>query len=125
MQKLIRSEMSETNSSESVEKSSSGDNAESSKPIPLDQSKPRELKAGWAWNPLLTYPRNKPCPCRSGKKFKVCHLNMLPRVIPEKLAKGHREQMNRPDLVFITKNNAKEVLEDANSQAVADKELSR
>lgn len=50
---------------------------------------------------------------------------MLPRVIPEKLAKGHREQMNRPDLVFITKNNAKEVLEDANSQAVADKELSR
>lgn len=30
-------------------------------------------------NPLLKFPRNKQCFCNSGKKFKSCHLNKIPR----------------------------------------------
>jgi hypothetical protein len=37
------------------------------------------LKPGYSWNPLLSYPRNHPCFCMSGRKFKQCHLkNILP-----------------------------------------------
>lgn len=35
------------------------------------------LQPGYAWNPLRSVPRNFPCPCRSGKKFKSCHLDRL------------------------------------------------
>lgn len=35
-------------------------------------------------NPMLEYPRNLPCPCQSGKKFKkCCYLTM-----PEYVRKG-------------------------------------
>lgn len=37
---------------------------------------------GFQNNPLLKYERNSPCPCKSGKKFKHCHLNVMPAVIP-------------------------------------------
>lgn len=33
---------------------------------------------GMVWNPLRSYPRNAPCVCGSGKKFKGCHLQELP-----------------------------------------------
>lgn len=39
---------------------------------------------GFIWNPLKSMPRNSPCPCGSGKKFKKCHLNVLPDVVPSK-----------------------------------------
>lgn len=60
---------------------------------------------GFARNPLLGLPRNEPCPCRSGKKFKVCCLRTLPEVVPEVVAAQHRQQMSRPDLVFMTQEN--------------------
>lgn len=63
------------------------------------------LLKGFAWNPLLTLPRNRPCPCLSGKKFKACCLNRLPKAIPEKLVSIYREQMSKPDLVFVTPTN--------------------
>ncbi len=33
------------------------------------------------YNPLKKFPRNLPCPCLSGKKFKNCHLNLIAPVI--------------------------------------------
>lgn len=49
---------------------------------PAKPEKPRtreayRLQPGYAWNPLRSVPRNFPCPCRSGKKFKSCHLDRL------------------------------------------------
>lgn len=41
-------------------------------------------KPGHAWNPLLKFPRNNPCPCGSGKKFKKCCVNNVPVTLPEK-----------------------------------------
>lgn len=64
-----------------------------------------QLKKGYAWNPLLTLPRNRPCPCLSGKKFKQCHLNLLPRIVLEKDAESFKKQMAKPDLVFKTQEN--------------------
>lgn len=46
---------------------------------------------GMAWNPLLRYPRNRMCPCLSGKKFKACCLLTLPRVVPSAVAKTYAE----------------------------------
>ena len=40
------------------------------------------LGKGFMWNPLLRTPRNVPCPCGSGIKFKKCHLNKLSPAIP-------------------------------------------
>ena len=34
-------------------------------------------KAGYISNPMLSYDRNLPCPCDSGKKFKKCCLRDL------------------------------------------------
>lgn len=42
---------------------------------------------GDIWNPLVKFPRNNPCPCGSGKKFKVCHLTSVSPVIDEKAIK--------------------------------------
>lgn len=60
---------------------------------------------GHEWNPLRDLPRNRPCPCRSGQKFKLCCLNRMPKAVPTEVAKQYREQMAKPDLVFITKEN--------------------
>ncbi len=40
-------------------------------------------KKGAAWNPLLKYPRNLPCMCGSGFKFKQCCYKKLPRAVPK------------------------------------------
>lgn len=37
-------------------------------------------------NPLLKFPRNSPCMCNSGKKFKLCHLGLLPRMVTMDMA---------------------------------------
>lgn len=42
---------------------------------------------GGAWNPLLNYPRNLPCLCGSGFKFKVCCNGKLPRAVSKDWAK--------------------------------------
>lgn len=60
---------------------------------------------GFAWNPLTSLPRNSKCPCLSGQKFKKCCLDKLPRVVPVNDAKHYKEQMTKPDLVFVTKKN--------------------
>ncbi len=46
-------------------------------------------------NPLLKYPRNKPCICQNGKKFKVCHLNQLPRMVPSEMAENAKELLGK------------------------------
>jgi hypothetical protein len=64
---------------------------------------------GFTWNPLLKLPRNRQCPCLSGKKFKACCLDTLPRVVTEKDARRYAVQMAKPDLVFLTKENEEKV----------------
>ena len=66
------------------------------------------LPKGLAWNPLRELPRNRKCPCLSGKKFKVCHLSILPKVVTTADAENYRAQMEKPD--FQTPEN-KELLE--------------
>lgn len=36
---------------------------------------------GYVWNPLLKFPRNEPCFCNSGKKFKRCCLNKMAKTV--------------------------------------------
>lgn len=38
---------------------------------------------GYEWNKMRSLPRNGPCICDSGKKFKKCCLDKLPPVVPE------------------------------------------
>lgn len=72
---------------------------------------------GFVWNPLLTLPRNRPCPCLSGLKFKACCLHKLVKAVTPEVAKSYREQMSAPDLVFITQDNGKKVQRRLNGQA--------
>lgn len=62
-------------------------------------------KPGFEWNPLRSLPRNLPCPCQSGKKYKACHLDKMPLVVPVAVANDYREQIAKPGLVFRTKEN--------------------
>ena len=48
---------------------------------------------GTEWNPLLSYGRNEPCPCDSGKKFKNCHLDSQPSTLPIDEARKVREMI--------------------------------
>lgn len=68
----------------------------------------RALKADYAYNPLLSLPRNSLCPCRSGEKFKRCCLPTLPRAVTIVEANTFKEQMEKPDLLFITDGNREE-----------------
>lgn len=79
------------------------------RPLSFLNGKAMGLMPGFEWNPLLNLPRNRPCPCLSGKKFKACCLNKLPRAVPESLAKQYVEQMGKPDLIFLTKENEHKV----------------
>lgn len=47
---------------------------------------PTKPAPGWAWNPLLRYPRNLACYCGSGKKFKKCHEAREVRVVTKEKA---------------------------------------
>lgn len=66
--------------------------AEARKAANLSKKKARRqvyvTKPGFVWNPLLRYPRNEPCPCGSGMKFKKCHLDQLPQAIPKGVAQS-------------------------------------
>jgi hypothetical protein len=53
------------------------------------------LKEGNAWNPLLNYPRNSPCFCNSGKKFKKCHLDTIPRFTSKAEAAKWKRAMDK------------------------------
>ncbi|AFC22542.1 hypothetical protein phi1422_0022 [Bdellovibrio phage phi1422] len=39
------------------------------------------LESGNQWNPLKAYPRNLPCPCGSGIKFKKCCVDKIPMTV--------------------------------------------
>lgn len=41
----------------------------------------RVLIEGYVYNPLKGYARNGMCLCGSGKKFKKCHLDLIPEAI--------------------------------------------
>lgn len=60
---------------------------------------------GFAWNPLRKLQPNIPCPCLSGKKFKVCCRDQLAPIVEESVAKQFAEQMQKEDLVFLTPDN--------------------
>lgn len=60
------------------------------------------LLPGWQWNPLLKLPANQKCPCKSGRKFKVCCRNSLPRAVKKGEAERYERQMQLPDLTFLT-----------------------
>ncbi len=38
-----------------------------------------EPEVGHSWNPIVSWPRNNPCFCQSGKKFKKCCMNKVSR----------------------------------------------
>jgi hypothetical protein len=82
---------------------------------PNRRLKPRlaalKLREGFDWNPLLTLPPNRPCPCLSGLKFKRCCRRRLPRVVREDVAKAYRAEMAKPDLIFRTPENADKILD--------------
>ena len=71
---------------------------------------------GFTWNPLMKLPGNRTCPCQSGKKFKRCCLPMLPRAVPEKVAALYREQMKKPGLTFLTRENEEVMRKRAEAQ---------
>jgi len=63
------------------------------------------LMPGMEWNPLRTLDRNRPCPCLSERKFKVCCLPTLPVAVTAKQAAEIKIAMSKPDLVFATREN--------------------
>lgn len=100
----------ETNE-EPNEKSSSYELAESIPPRPSTKHTLRKPLPGFTYNPLKSYPRNNPCPCLSGKKFKVCHLNKLPEVIPQKDAESYSRLLKlTKNIKFVTKDNQEELM---------------
>src|SRR5665213_1674831 len=64
---------------------------------------------GFTGNPLCKLPRNSPCPCRSGRKFKTCCLSTLIPAVRIEDAKKYQEQIDRGSLVFVTKENEAEM----------------
>lgn len=102
----------------------SREKAEASTPQPPPPPGGRVFLApmpGYQWNPLLGLPRNKPCPCLSGKRFKACCLGRLPKVVADAVAKQYREQMAKPDLVFLTRENQEEVRKRVDPMLFAEK----
>ncbi len=55
---------------------------------PKEDNKHRAYKptSGNHWNQLRDFPRNELCFCKSGKKFKKCHMNILPPCVDKKSA---------------------------------------
>lgn len=52
--------------------------------------RPRE---GFEFNPWRSIPRNDPCPCGSGKKFKKCCLPRCPLAVEKDVAAELRKEM--------------------------------
>jgi uncharacterized protein YecA (UPF0149 family) len=52
----------------------------------------RMPKPGFSWNPLMKLPRNAPCVCGSGKKFKKCHLPAMSPILPTKTVEDLRKK---------------------------------
>lgn len=50
---------------------------------PYEPGDPVKAFPGFEMNPFKKYPRNSPCYCESGKKFKNCCLNSEPMAIPK------------------------------------------
>lgn len=63
--------------------------------------------AGFSLNPLRELPRNMRCPCGSGNKFKDCHLDEMPHVLPTHLADKYRPALKRPELIQFTEEDVK------------------
>lgn len=49
---------------------------------------------GYSFNPVTEWPRNARCPCGSGRKFKSCCAESVPRVVPD-----HEAKLLRPLVV--------------------------
>ena len=41
-------------------------------------------------NPFREFPRNSPCPCESGKKFKNCHLSSMKMYVKKEDIKNEK-----------------------------------
>lgn len=66
---------------------------------------------GFAFNPLLKLEPNRPCPCLSEKKFKVCCRDKLAPFVTVEIAKEFEAQMAKEDLVFMTPDNKDKIAE--------------
>lgn len=73
------------------------------------QPSARGLQPGFTWNPLRRLPPNRECPCQSGKKFKACCKDRLPRAVPSATASLYEEQMKKRNLLFLTDENEEDV----------------
>jgi len=56
---------------------------------------PKAPKKGLEWNPMLKYPRNDRCPCKSGKKFKKCCFPTMKQLLPWRDALEVQEHLDR------------------------------
>jgi hypothetical protein len=57
---------------------------------------------GNVWNPLLGYPRNDECFCRSGKKAKKCCLPNVHEVVTEQQALDIKRTLARGGKIILT-----------------------
>ncbi len=55
----------------------------------------RRPAKGFAYNPLLKYPRNNPCPCGKPLKYKRCCLPRLPPLVSNAEAERYSAQMKK------------------------------
>jgi len=65
-------------------------------------------KPGFTHNPMCKIPRNDPCPCQSGKKYKKCCMNAILIYIPVLVANRMKEK-NRTEQFIIYVEYAKKL----------------
>lgn len=86
-------------------------------PSPATTSTPRQgailgrvPSPGWTYNPLKGLERNSLCPCQSGKKFKKCHLNLLPELVPLEVAEKYRRVLKTTKVIrFVNHDNEPDI----------------
>jgi uncharacterized protein YecA (UPF0149 family) len=116
MEKTISPEQPQQSESENKKKPSLEGSADS-RPSKTMGKLYRMPAKGFAFNPLRKLDRNMLCPCQSGKKFKKCHLDLLPEVVPQKQAEIYKQTMKaHKHLRFVTGDQQAAVPETAVDQ---------
>ena len=100
--------------SQEIEQNSNLESADKTQTTVSLRLRQYQLQEGHQWNPLKTLPRNMKCPCLSGKKFKNCHLKLLPEVVTEKEAKFYSSILMSGTMLKFVEAKAKEANEAEN-----------
>lgn len=58
----------------------------------------------------MKFPRNHPCPCKGGLKFKNCHADIIPKIISKDDVIQYREMIKQGDIVFLTHINMDKII---------------